>query len=374
MKRHEFIILMYLCLFSIMKRYNVMKKFFLCLLSLGLLLMSCKQNEKIYSDATLVDYDDFKEIIELKAETIAGFDSLFLAPTHLCAYDSMLITINKRSDKRILVFNVNTEKKVAEHISVGQGPGEMLLPRIVGNDDSKILISDLIKSTVLEYSMEDFFKSGELQYTKFISLQKPISGEVRLLKDRLIGDVSRNTSFLFYEFNSEGEVVDSIGRYPEANWEITDVEKKNVYSFSFTTNQQDRIAVCYNWTDLIDIYDREGNLLNRIHGPRYFASHFEEFNDGKVNSSSRVKGETRDAYFSPVHVGDEFWVLFSGKSEDEDGYNILAEQIFVFGWDGTPRKIFKLDKGVLAFTVNEKMRKIYGISNSPDYHILTFSY
>lgn len=144
--------------------------------------MSCKQNEKIYSDATLVDYDDFKEIIELKAETIAGFDSLFLAPTHLCAYDSMLITINKRSDKRILVFNVNTEKKVAEHISVGQGPGEMLLPRIVGNDDSKILISDLIKSTVLEYSMEDFFKSGELQYTKFISLQKPISGEVRLLR------------------------------------------------------------------------------------------------------------------------------------------------------------------------------------------------
>lgn len=205
--------------------------------------MSCKQNEKIYSDATLVDYDDFKEIIELKAETIAGFDSLFLAPTHLCAYDSMLITINKRSDKRILVFNVNTEKKVAEHISVGQGPGEMLLPRIVGNDDSKILISDLIKSTVLEYSMEDFFKSGELQYTKFISLQKPISGEVRLLKDRLIGDVSRNTSFLFYEFNSEGEVVDSIGHYPEANWEITDVEKRMCILFHL--RQINRIGLLF---------------------------------------------------------------------------------------------------------------------------------
>ena len=205
--------------------------------------MSCKQNEKIYSDATLVDYDDFKEIIELKAETIARIDSLFLAPTHLCAYDSMLITINKRSDKRILVFNVNTEKKVAEHISVGQGPGEMLLPRIVGNDDSKILISDLIKSTVLEYSMEDFFKSGELQYTKFISLQKPISGEVRLLKDRLIGDVSRNTSFLFYEFNSEGEVVDSIGRYPEANWEITDVEKRMCILFHL--RQINRIGLLF---------------------------------------------------------------------------------------------------------------------------------
>ncbi len=40
--------------------------------------------------------------------------------------------------------------------------------------------------------------------------------------------------------------------------------------------------------------------------------------------------------FSPVHVGDEFWVLFSGKSEDEDGYNILAEQyLFWLGWNST---------------------------------------
>lgn len=87
-----------------------------------------------------------------------------------------------------------------------------------------------------------------------------------------------------------------------------------------------------------------------------------------------MKGKTRDAYFSPVNVGDEFWVLFSGKSESEDGYNILAEQIFVFGWDGTPRRILNLDKGVFAFTVNEKMKKIYGISDSPDFHILSFSY
>ena len=45
--------------------------------------MSCKQNEKIYSDATLVDYDDFKEIIELKAETIA-IDSCFSTYAFVC--------------------------------------------------------------------------------------------------------------------------------------------------------------------------------------------------------------------------------------------------------------------------------------------------
>ena len=349
-------------------------KISLYFLFIGLFLISCRQSGIIYSDATLVSYDDFKEIIELKAETISGFDSLAVAPTHLCVYDSMLITINKRSAQRVLVFNVNTETKVAEHISVGQGPGEMLLPCFVGNDGHNILISDLIRSTVSAYNMEEFFKPDEPRYMQSISLQKPISGDVRLLEDKLIGDVSQNTSFLFYEFNHEGEIVDSIGHYPTANWEVTETEKKNMYSFAFTTNQQDRVAVCYNWTDLIDIYDKEGSLLNRLHGPLQFATHFKEFNDGRDHSSSRVKGQTRDAYFSPVHVGDEFWVLFSGKSEDEDGYSILAEQIFVFGWDGTPRRILKLDKGVFTFTVDEKREKIYGISDSPDYHILTFSY
>ena len=49
-------------------------RIFLCVLFLGLFFMSCNKDKIIYADATLVDYDDFKEVVELKAETIAGFD------------------------------------------------------------------------------------------------------------------------------------------------------------------------------------------------------------------------------------------------------------------------------------------------------------
>lgn len=73
-------------------------------------------------------------------------------------------------------------------------------------------------------------------------------------------------------------------------------------------------------------------------------------------------------------MGDEFFVLFSGKSMDEENYNILSDEIFVFSWDGIPKKILSLDQGVFAFTVDEKNKKIYGISNTPEYHIVEFAY
>lgn len=81
-----------------------------------------------------------------------------------------------------------------------------------------------------------------------------------------------------------------------------------------------------------------------------------------------------DAYFAPQRVGDEVWVLFSGKSSEEEGYSILANTIYVYDWDGNSQRILKLDQGVFAFAVDAKKRVIYGISDSPEFHILSFSY
>jgi hypothetical protein len=66
--------------------------------------------------------------------------------------------------------------------------------------------------------------------------------------------------------------------------------------------------------------------------------------------------------------------LYSGKSEDEEGYSILANQIFVFSWKGVPEQILSLDQGVFSITVDEKNKKIYGISDTPEFHIVEFAY
>lgn len=336
------------------------------------LLVSCSQGKKNYADAVIVEYSDFETVMNLEAEKLE-MDSLIWSPIQLQVYDTILAVMNARAERLVHLFNLKSNQKIAEHISVGQGPDEMLAPRFVENDGSSVQISDLMTSSVSKYACSDFMKQEEPVSIEKITLERRPFGEIRLLDNSFIVP-ARKVSCLLYRFNEQGDIVDSIGHYPEVSWETTDMEKCDMYSFSFTSNLQNKIAICYNWTDLIDIYDDKGNLCKRLHGPRQFVSHFREVSDGKVVSSSPLKGQTRDAYFSPVNVGDEFWVLFSGKSESEDDYSILANQICVYGWDGTPRRLLNLDQGVFSIAVDAKNKKIYGISDTPELHIVVFSY
>ena len=59
---------------------------------------------------------------------------------------------------------------------------------------------------------------------------------------------------------------------------------------------------------------------------------------------------------------------------NEQGYNLLAKEIFVFDWDGTPKEHYYLDKGISRMAIDEVNRKIYGVSDDPEYHIVEFDY
>ena len=45
-----------------------------------------------------------------------------------------------------------------------------------------------------------------------------------------------------------------------------------------------------------------------------------------------------------------------------------------FDWDGNPKQILLLDQGIFAFTVDKENKKIYGIRDKPDFHLVAFSY
>lgn len=61
--------------------------------------------------------------------------------------------------------------------------------------------------------------------------------------------------------------------------------------------------------------------------------------------------------------------LGSGCKEVE-----LPDRIFVFDWNGIPQKIYTLDQGIINFAVDKVQKKIYGISSSPEFHVVEFSY
>ena len=188
-------------------------------------------------------------------------------------------------EKEILHFvDLRTGKRVASHLSIGQGPGEVLYPGLV-NMSEKVRVADLM---------------------------------------------------------------------------------------SFTTNRQDRIAVCYNWTSLIDILDEKGHLCRRLQGPLNFTSLFKESRNGRVVSARSVRGNRWDAYVISADCGDEFWVTYSGKSEEDADYGNGIRDILSFGWDGALHTHYQLDKSISSFAVDKAGRKIYAICDQPDVHLEEF--
>ena len=64
----------------------------------------------------------------------------------------------------------------------------------------------------------------------------------------------------------------------------------------------------------------------------------------------------------------------NGKMVTEPNYNILCKELFVIGWDGSLECHYTLDQGVSSIAVDNQKRKIYGISDDPEYHIVVFDY
>ena len=117
-----------------------------------------------------------------------------------------------------------------------------------------------------------------------------------------------------------------------------------------------------------------GTLEKQLRGPDHFASVFKEFRDGDIIGSKASPQTYRDAFYSPVNVGNSLFVLYNGKMVTEPNYNILCKELFVIGWDGSRDCHYTLDQGVSSIAVDNQKRNIYGISDDPEYHIVVFDY
>lgn len=352
-----------------MKSFTMLVCYVLCI---PILFVSCKKNKEVYQQQSFFDRNDFvtKELI---GEPI-DFDEPLMKPKQLIVYDTLLITCNQNTEKHFHLFNLKNKKKIGERITMGQGPEEMLRPTFINSQDS-IRLYDMMNSTVYSYSIYDFVHSPEpIPISRYKLNESFLFSELGELSDGQLIGVSNKPDAPCYLFNKAGDKIKNIGDYPINSETYTDVERADAYRAILTSNGKDKIAICHFFTDLIDIYDKNGQLEKRLFGPDHFYTRFTEFHDGNRIGSKPDPNAYRDAFYSPVSVKDDFYVLYNGKIVNKPDYNLLAEDIFVFGWDGKPKIHYKLDKGVLRIAVDTQKHKIYGISNQPEYHIIEFSF
>lgn len=334
--------------------------------------VACDSSQKPNGKEVSFERGDFKVQKRLSGKTIE-FDSIILRPSQIQLYDSFLVTCNIGAEKQFHIFNLHTKHKVGECISMGQGPKEMMTPCFVNRNDSVVLF-DMMTSTIFTYSIREFTEAKDPEYTHRLSLEtQPLWSDIRCLDKSFIG-VSYDAVAPCFLFDQSGKKIMDFGVYPESGQSYTPAEIINAYRASLTTNQKDKVAVTHYFTDVICLYNADGTLEKLLQGPDHFASVFKEFQDGDIIGSQATPQTYRDAFYSPVCVDDHLFVLYNGKMLEEEGYNLLCKELFVFGWDGTPECHYTLDQGVSYITVDSQSRKIYGVSDDPEYHIVEFEY
>lgn len=343
---------------------------FVILFLLVTTLIACgdRQGDRVIS----FNREDFKEQKALKGR-ILEFDSLIMQPLQIQAYDSLLITYNVGVEKLFHIFNLNTGHKIGERITIGQGPKEMMSPCFVNRTDSVVLF-DMMTSTVFSYSIPEFVNNEDPDFSSRVSFEeKPLWSNIRYLGNGFITAAYQAESPC-YLFNKQGKRTMDFGTYPLPENSYKEAELMNAFRLDLTSNAKDKIATTYYFTDIIQIYDTAGILQKQLSGPDHFASVFKEVRNGNIITSKADPKTYRDVYYSPVSVGDQIFVLYNGKMVEDPDYNLLCKELFVIGWDGSLICRYTLDQGVSNITVDSQHRKIYGISDDPEYHIVEFEY
>lgn len=343
----------------------------LCLL-IVLTFMSCSVNHR-YEAAEKISLEDFAGIRKLAGHVLT-FDSLIMNPADILVMDSLLLVVDSYDDKHIQLYNLKTKRKIGSRIFFGQGPNDMLQPVFVKNGKNLIQLYDMATSCLFQYDVNTFVENEVPTPLNKIKLEKRPINSIEVLNDRVYGYSCMTEKQLFVFDAIKGTKMAEMVELPQSDIPYSNSEKINAYYMNFTTNGYDKIVVCYSMTDLISIYDLDGRLLKRLHGPSHFFSYFKEIHNGDVVTSLMDRDKNRDAYFSPVNVGDRFFVLYDGEKVNAPGHDSLCDYIYSFTWDGTPDTIYNLSEPVFSYTVDVGARKIYGISNNPEYHIVEFSY
>lgn len=331
---------------------NIMRKYCLVLF-LSIFMVSCSSDNESKVEETF-SWDDFQQEKSLKGRTLDLNDAIIM-PFSIQVVDSVLISLESAGDMVCQLFNLDTGVKIGDRLSKGGGPNEMMMPMFVNNGQG-VQFVDLGSFTVYKYDSNEFLQKSLPTPSSKIKLSEAVDSEMQVLGDKYIGYQYARDSLL-YMFDESGQKLKAYAGYPIGSRSVSDEERSDIYQMGYISNGKDRIAVTYYMTDVIEIFDADGNLVKHLEGPEGF-----EYTNGG-----------RDAFFSPRNAGESFFVLFNGRSWSEEGHNSSCNKLLSFSWDGKPECVYTLDDPIFTFSVDVKNRKVYGVSTTPEYHIVEYS-
>lgn len=337
---------------------------------LGLLffILACNKNEtSTYSELDTHFYRDKINIIkQLRGEKVNL--GMVLAPVQLFFYDSLLFISSVGLDYNLSVYDSkNNHEKIANLFSNGAAPEELFSSySMYFEDDSTLWVYDIVLSQAKKFNIKSYNDSLLINFLKLKNFALPVVEIAFLNSDKIVTTTQDiNPLNRFYLFDTNTDSIQHAAEYPNYIEELPKTAVTEVYSAKLISSiSQDRILLAYEYTDLIEIYDGQLNLLKRVQGPDNFPPIFKLKDRGGAQVMQRLYNKTRLAYQGIETDGKFLYLLYGGGktvSPDDGEDAIHHNQIVVMNWDGEFIELLYLDHAVTSVAIDGKNKIIYGL-------------
>lgn len=306
-------------------------------------------------------YTEFSSFPETKTlEFISVSDSIMGEPSEMLLYKDNLIMkmYSKNNEKLITLFSLKNNKETKYVINRGAGPNEFLDCIICMMGDN-LWLYDIGKQRL-----------GKIQYDSLL-VESYSSIEYYKMKNRLYRYVMLNDSICIgsNNFHSDKKLTyiniktgeeKHQGEYAYLDKNIPLAGLIDASSCYIGINPKNKnIVLSYRYTDMVEIYDSEGNLKHALFGPEGFDLDFRPYEHGMLKTPN-----TRKAFVTSYTTEKAIYILYSGRKREEGWAH--GSEIYVYSWDGKPLRKYLLEERIYTFAVDEKNQHFYIFSLETD--------
>jgi hypothetical protein len=283
--------------------------------------------------------------------------------TNIWPLDSVLI-INKTSTSEhvVEIRSKASGKVLKEAFKVGKGANEVFGSFKCGIIDSTFWSFEaqtrkvrMISLKRLLSSQNDEFKTYSFNLPMCYDIA-PITADSTFI---VVGDIKSQNKISIFDKNLKR--IAGKGDYNGSFVSGTDlVYKKSAYSGNINIfPDQQRFLVSYLYSDVLELYNKNGDLLKALHGPDHFDP--EPLDQVAGSISFTYNNHTKLSYLNSQVTSKYIYCLYSGQTVD-NLYANTGKYLFVFDIKGNAVKAFKLTERIYAFGVDKDNSKLYAVS------------
>lgn len=267
-------------------------------------------------------------------------------------------------DKKIIqIYGLDDGKLLECFGRKGQGPGEFIgACKILYNSSypDKFWIYDVTQRSLTQYNINSILQHNIYKPDTSIKISSDAGYPLKICcldSNTYVAIGALKNRLCFY--NSKGDTIKTAGYVPgKKDKNITNFVYLQAYKGAIDKNcDVKKIAICNYNSDIVEIYDYNGNILKTIHGPDFFVPKF------TPSQHSAIVTSLMCGYFNLCSSSKYIYCTYSGEKADNvrDWTAAFGREIFVFSWDGEPIKRVILNTKLAYTEYCEENNTIYAI-------------